>query len=32
MASDAGYVIGKLSAAHDLSAFECGNAALAVGC
>jgi predicted N-acetyltransferase YhbS len=28
MASDAGYVIGKLSAAHDLSAFECGNSAL----
>jgi predicted N-acetyltransferase YhbS len=28
MASGAGYVIEKLSAEHDLSAFECGNAAL----
>ena len=28
MASDAGYVIEKLSAPHDLTAFECGNAAL----
>ena len=28
MASGADYVIEKLSAQHDLSAFECGNAAL----